>query len=114
MAEQPALLSSLVAGQWTPTGQTRTITEYRDHHSATWYCLNPNEQICLYCALPARLSGQASCVPVSAGHVFAPRDLAIARHPLDMQEVAETRTAAQRLMRQTTEDGTTRLGWEML
>ena len=47
------------------------------------------ERICMYCALPERLNGQASCERFSIAHVFVKRGIATKRHPLDTTE--ETR-----------------------
>ena len=98
----------------TATGITRRVLAYRDRETATWYLLDPEECICLYCALPARLRAQAACVTRHVAHVFAPRGLATARHALDMGQVSETRQVEQRQMRQVCPDGTMHEYWERL
>lgn len=98
----------------TATGATRRVTAYRDRAQATWYLLDPEEQICLYCALPYALQGQALCVSATVAHQFAPRGLATARHPLDMTHVVETRQVEQRQMWHVRLDGTTSTYWESL
>lgn len=37
----------------TATGITRRVPAYSDRETATWDLLDPEEGICLYCALPA-------------------------------------------------------------
>jgi len=98
----------------TATGATRIVTAYRDRNKATWYLLDPEEQICLYCALPRTLQGQASCVSATVPHVFEPRGLATARHAPDMAQVVETREVEQRQLRHVRPDGTTVDAWEPL
>jgi hypothetical protein len=98
----------------TATGTTRLVPAYRDREMATWYLLDPTEQICLYCALPVRLRDHAACVMSGVAHVFAPRGLAIARHALDMAHVVETRQVEQRQLRQGCPDGTIHAYWEPL
>jgi hypothetical protein len=98
----------------TATGTTRLVTAYRDCQAATWYVLDPEELICLYCALPASLHAHAACVTPGIAHVFAPRGLATARHALDLAQVAETRQVEQRQMRQVCPEGTVHDYWEPL
>ena len=98
----------------TATGLTRRVLAYRDRETATWYLLDPEECICLYCALPARLRAQAAYVTRPGAHVCAPRGLATARHALDMGQVSETRQIEQRQMRQVCPDGTMHEYWERL
>ena len=50
------------------------------------------ERICMYCALPERLNGQASCERFSIAHVFVKRGIATKRHPLDTTAPAEGNT----------------------
>ena len=84
----------------TATGTLRLVSAYRDHAAAPWYLLDPAEQICVFCALPAHLDAQAACVTAGGAHVLAPRGLAIARHPLDLAQVVETRQVEQRQLQQ--------------
>lgn len=98
----------------TATGMTRQVPAYRDRETATWYLLDPEEDICLYCALPASLEAHTACVADSVAHVFALRGLATARHALDMDQVVETHYVAQRQMRQVRPDGTIHAYWEPL
>jgi hypothetical protein len=68
----------------TAPGITRQVPAYRDRETATWSLLDPAEQICLSCALPARLEAHTACVAGRVAHDFASRGLATARHALDM------------------------------
>jgi hypothetical protein len=80
--------------------------------TATWYLLDPAEQICLSCALPTRLRNSAACVTPGVAHRLAPRGLATARHTLDMGQVVETHPVVQRQMRQVRPDGTSHTYWD--
>jgi hypothetical protein len=82
MAHRDDLFHPLPALPSTATGSTRLVPAYRDRETATWYLLDPEERICLYCALPASQHAHAACVTPSVAHVFAPRGLATARHAL--------------------------------
>ena len=58
-----------------------------DQGSETTEDIPPEEErICMYCALPERLNGQAPCERFSIAHVFAARGSATKRHPLDITE----------------------------
>jgi hypothetical protein len=98
----------------TATGTTRLVPAYRDRGTATWYLPDPQERICLYCALPARLRDHHACVTPGVAHAFAPRGLATARHALDMVQVVETRQVEQRQRRQVRPDGTIHEYWDPL
>jgi hypothetical protein len=98
----------------TATGTLRLVPAYRDHAAAPWYLLDPAEQICVFCALPAHLDAQAACVTAGVAHVLAPRGLAIARHPLDMAQVVETRQVEQQQLQQVRPDGTIYAYWDPL
>ena len=114
MAHHDDIFHPLPALPSTATGITRQVPAYRDRETATWYLLDPEEHICLYCALPASLQAHAACVTSSVAHVFAPRGLATARHALDMSAVVETRHVEQRQLRQVGPDGTRHDYWEPL
>jgi hypothetical protein len=90
------------------------VTAYRDREQARWYRLDPEEPMCLDCALPRRLQGQAVCVAATVAHGFEPRGLATARPPLDMMHVVESRQVAQRQLRWVSLDGTMQTYWELL
>jgi hypothetical protein len=114
MADHAARCHPLPDRPSTATGMTQQGPAYRDRETATWYLLDPEEPICLYCALPAPLAAHAACVTPNVAHVFAPRGLATARHALDMRAVVETRPVAQRQLRQVRPDGTHHDYWEPL
>jgi hypothetical protein len=114
MAHREDLFHPLPALPSTATGRTRQVPAYRDRETATWYLLDPEEHICLYCALPARLHTHAACVTPNVAHVFAPRGLATARHALDMGAVVEIRPVTQRQLRQVGTDGICHDYWEPL
>jgi len=114
MADRPDLFHPLPHLPSTATGLTRVVPVYRDRQTATWYLLDPEESICLYCALPADREGSTGCIRGSVVHVFAPLGLATARHALDMEQVVETRQIEQRQLRQVRPDGTIHEYWEPL
>jgi hypothetical protein len=114
MTNRPDIFHPLPALPSTATGITRQVPAYRDRETATWYLLDPEEHICLYCALPARLDAHPACVTPGVAHSFAPRGLATARHALDMSAVVETRPVEQRQLRQMCPDGTHHDYWEPL
>jgi hypothetical protein len=114
MAQRPDIFHPLPDLPRTTTGMTRQVPAYRDREMATWYLLDPEEQICLSCALPASREAHTACVTPGVAHRFAPRGLATARHALDMGQIVEPRHVAQRQMRQVRPDGTIHAYWEPL
>jgi hypothetical protein len=114
MAHRDDLFHPLPALPSTATGITRLVPAYRDRETVTWYLLDPEERICLYCALPASQHAHAVCITPSVAHVFAPRGLATARHALDMGSGVETCHVEQRQLRQVHPDGTRHDYWEPL
>jgi hypothetical protein len=114
MANRADIFHPLLNLPSTATSTTRLVPAYRDRATATWYLPDPQERICLYCALPARLRDHDVCVTPGVAHAFAPRGLATVRHALDLVQVVETRQVAQRQLQQVRPDGTIHDSWEPL